>query len=252
MNLAPNGKQSNLTLEQYRLVRTPEFKAWFGDWENAPETASKVVDENGEPLVVYHGTENSFNVFSEYGLTDTGWYGLGFYFTPSKKMAKEWTSWGEKENILECFLNIRKMYDCNKINPFYNNSELYTKKYIKEGFMGSSFTVDKNKYYHEYCVFYPFNRNIKLADGTNTTFDSNNPDIRYDRGGKLKDGGKLIDIIDTKGEPNIINDIIDSIIKIDEIENKLGRKLNSWNDDIVYLDGIKYKKVYLRTEYKRL
>jgi hypothetical protein len=66
------------------------------------------------------------------------------------------------------------------------------------------------------------------------------------------DGGKLIDIIDTKGEPNIINDIIDSIIKIDEIENKLGRKLNSWNDDIVYLDGIKYKKVYLRTEYKRL
>ena len=34
MNLAPNGKPSNLTPEQYRLVRTPAFKKWFGDWEN--------------------------------------------------------------------------------------------------------------------------------------------------------------------------------------------------------------------------
>lgn len=31
--LAPNGKPSNLTPEQYRQVRTPEFKKWFGDWE---------------------------------------------------------------------------------------------------------------------------------------------------------------------------------------------------------------------------
>ena len=54
--LASNGKKSNLTLEQYKLVRTPEFKAWFGDWENDPENASKVVDENGEPKVVSHST----------------------------------------------------------------------------------------------------------------------------------------------------------------------------------------------------
>ena len=52
--LAPNGKPTNLTPEQYRLVRTPAFKKWFGDWENSPETASKVVDDNGEPLIVYH------------------------------------------------------------------------------------------------------------------------------------------------------------------------------------------------------
>jgi hypothetical protein len=50
--LAPNGKPSNLTHEQWHLVRTPEFKSWFGDWENDPKNASKVVDENGEPLVV--------------------------------------------------------------------------------------------------------------------------------------------------------------------------------------------------------
>ena len=54
--LAPNGKKSNLDERQYAQVRTKEFKDWFGDWENDPENASKVVDENGEPLVVYHGT----------------------------------------------------------------------------------------------------------------------------------------------------------------------------------------------------
>ena len=33
--LAPNGKPSNLSPEQYKLVRTPEFIAWFGDFEKA-------------------------------------------------------------------------------------------------------------------------------------------------------------------------------------------------------------------------
>jgi hypothetical protein len=32
-HLAPNGKPSKLTHEQWHLVRTPEFKAWFGFWE---------------------------------------------------------------------------------------------------------------------------------------------------------------------------------------------------------------------------
>lgn len=53
--LAPNGKPSNLTEKQYAQVRTKAFKEWFGDWENDPENASKIVDENGEPLVVYRG-----------------------------------------------------------------------------------------------------------------------------------------------------------------------------------------------------
>ena len=30
---APNGVQTNLTEEQWLTVRTPAFKAWFGDWE---------------------------------------------------------------------------------------------------------------------------------------------------------------------------------------------------------------------------
>ena len=31
--LAPNGKPSKLTPEQWHQVRTPQFKRWFGDWE---------------------------------------------------------------------------------------------------------------------------------------------------------------------------------------------------------------------------
>ena len=63
---APNGAPTNLTEEQWLLVRTPSFKAWFGDWEHDPGHASKVVDENGEPLVVFHGSKTAgFTVFNK-------------------------------------------------------------------------------------------------------------------------------------------------------------------------------------------
>ena len=64
---APNGADTNLTERQWLQVRTPSFKKWFGDWENTPESASKVLDENGEPLVVYHGsrTGGDFNTFQD-------------------------------------------------------------------------------------------------------------------------------------------------------------------------------------------
>lgn len=55
---APNGEKTKLDAEQWATVRTANFKNWFGDWENNPDNASKVVDENGEPLVAYHGTTN--------------------------------------------------------------------------------------------------------------------------------------------------------------------------------------------------
>lgn len=69
--LAPNGKKSNLDKRQYVQVRTKAFKDWFGDWTKItfdkdgkpiiPDDVSKVVDKNGEPLVVYHNTPFEFN-----------------------------------------------------------------------------------------------------------------------------------------------------------------------------------------------
>ena len=64
-NQAKENGETELTFHQWKQVRSPEFKAWFGDWENDPENASKVVNpKTGEPLVVYHGTLNNFNVFN--------------------------------------------------------------------------------------------------------------------------------------------------------------------------------------------
>lgn len=67
---APNGNPTNLNEKQWVQVRTKAFKEWFGDWENNPEDASKVIDKNGEPRVVYHGTYSDFNAFDESHLGD--------------------------------------------------------------------------------------------------------------------------------------------------------------------------------------
>ncbi|WP_314628673.1 zeta toxin family protein, partial [uncultured Selenomonas sp.] len=79
---APNGKATNLTEDQWLTVRTPAFKAWFGDWEHDPANASKVVDENGEPLVVYHATLSDFTKFRP---SESGLYGRGIYLTANKE-----------------------------------------------------------------------------------------------------------------------------------------------------------------------
>ena len=67
-------------------------------------------------------------------------------------------------------------------------------------------------------------------------------------GGKFEKGGYLeIDSL-PKSLPKSLPELLSS----QEVEYKLGRELHWWNDDIVYLSGIKYKKVYLRPEYKRV
>ena len=51
---APNGADTNLTPEQWAMVRTKAFKAWFGDWEKAARI-NKL--RNSEPVVM---TGNEF------------------------------------------------------------------------------------------------------------------------------------------------------------------------------------------------
>ena len=45
------------------ITESQQFKRWFGDWQSNPKRASKVVDKEGKPLVVYHGTNAEFYVF---------------------------------------------------------------------------------------------------------------------------------------------------------------------------------------------
>jgi ribosomal protein S18 acetylase RimI-like enzyme len=285
--IAPNGKKSNLTPEQYKLVRTTAFKKWFGDWENDPENSSKVVDENGEPLVLFNGTDVNFNV---YDLNKTGegsdLLGKGIYLTENKEIAnfyanlvakkryikgyeqgifgtetplyeKDADKKAEKHKVIyDFFVNAKNIVYLNEININNDIKEILTESisymfgdksediinsridfvdknnnkiknyrgkiiYLIEQFPDAKKGVleyIKNKYdcivfdptnefegaisnYKNYVVFEP--NQIKLADGRNNTFDKNNDDIRYDKGGKIEvnqseDRGDLYYFIDGK------------------------------------------------------
>ena len=91
---APNGENSKLTESQWLQVRTKAFKDWFGDWENSPKDASKAVDENGEPLVVYHGTPKNFSTFKD-----------GVIFTTTNETAAD-KHYGK---AIPLFINIRNV-----------------------------------------------------------------------------------------------------------------------------------------------
>lgn len=120
---APNGKDSNLPEQLWLTVRTKAFKNWFGDWLNDPANASKVVDENGEPLVVYHGTKADFSVFEGQRIANTS-EGAGFYFTPNKNLAQGFG------NVKAVFLNIRNpQYAYGNIDLV---SDTYEEDYEKE------------------------------------------------------------------------------------------------------------------------
>ena len=99
---------------RFSKTDTPAFKAWFKD--------SKVVDENGEPLVVYHGTNEQFNTFEKKnGLrwvmgvpieVKTG----GFFFSDSKELAEEFAASrvrnrGGREQVMPVYLSIQKPAD---------------------------------------------------------------------------------------------------------------------------------------------
>ena len=214
--LAPNGKPSNLTPEQYRLVRTPQFKAWFGDWEKLArikfedsgvdevtlahlgKDVSKVVDENGEPLVVWHGTSRNFTRFnkkeiSEHVLLD------GFYFTRNKILAEGYSKYmireGETPKVLAAFLNIQTplLEQEPRTNPiaYYHVQHPAEKEFTKRKYDGAIFynVIDRPTMDFPltgsdiYIAKHP--TQIKLADGTNTTFDGSNPDIRFAEGGSI-------------------------------------------------------------------
>lgn len=201
--IAPNGRKSNLTPEQYKLVRTPEFKAWFGDWENDPANASKVVDENGEPLVVWHGFKDKwwlkndsfvFNPLLEGKNTKVKKRPFGaIYFSSTYNSAKSYS-----DNILyPFFLNFRNpkvIYAENKdlihVLPFiyqrkenidyYDESDLI----VKNTYDSYGFKYKKEDLTDIFVTSNLFNK-VKIADGTNTTFDGSNADVRYEEGGNI-------------------------------------------------------------------
>ena len=79
-------------------TKAKAFKSWFGDWENDPAGASKVVNAEGEPQEthgaakkVYHGTYGQFDAFDKSKAKPAN-VGTGFYFAENREVAN---SFGE-------------------------------------------------------------------------------------------------------------------------------------------------------------
>jgi hypothetical protein len=163
---ASNGKPTNLTERQWLQVRTEAFKKWFGDWENDPGNASKVVDENGEPLVVYHFTPERFTAFDLSEARQNADI-PAFFFSPN---IDDWKDMGN--NKMGVFLNIT--------NPVEKpNADMQGKKVREElensGYNGTYSTEDNEIV--EYAAFNP--SQIKSATSNNGEFNEIDSDIRH-------------------------------------------------------------------------
>ena len=99
------------TEQQEAQTHSDNFKRWFGDWENDPENASKVVDDQGRPLVVWHGTPsgNEFYTFERGARQSSNPYSsVGFWFGESEERIKKiFTSY---KNACEIAKKIRIQY----------------------------------------------------------------------------------------------------------------------------------------------
>jgi hypothetical protein len=75
------------------------FWKWFGD--------SKVVNEDGKPLVVYHGTASEFTSFAAEKVSgrSKNEFGAGFYFSPRKSAAELYA--GKSGNVVPAYLSLR-------------------------------------------------------------------------------------------------------------------------------------------------
>ena len=123
LQFGPDSKQ--IEIPAAPKLETPAFKNWFGD--------SKVVDDQGKPLVVYHGTMNDFDVFGEQADVDL-YKKMGleqdgvFFFAKSPKTAGTYT------NAVNQGANIKPVYISLK-NPLIVDAKGQT--YDAGGFGGN-------------------------------------------------------------------------------------------------------------------
>lgn len=150
------------------------FKNWFGD--------SKVVDEDGKPLVVYHGTQAE--PFSVFGENQKGWKTKKkrtFYFSTSKEYSKTFAginSKGEKTSehsqIMEVYLSLNNPLvvsneEIEDVGYWLSDEELDNLE--KQGYDGF-ITEDMG----QIVVLHP--EQIKSVENRGT-FDESNANIYY-------------------------------------------------------------------------
>lgn len=155
------GSVKQKSMEQ---TETRQFKRWFKD--------SKVVDEDGKPLIVYHGSDADFNAFDmTKGRANMDIQGA--FFSPWDDDAA-----GYGGNVRAFYLSIKNPADegtaYKALNRFKGQNEAGVKarEYLESlGYDGV------NNGGEEYIAFHP--EQIKSATDNVGLFDPMNPDTRY-------------------------------------------------------------------------
>ena len=194
---------------------------FFGDWEKEPENASKVVDKNGKPLVVQHGTGDEFYTFDigQLGKAsgNKGWFGEGFYFTPWEDQARGYAKdasrkSGNPERLMPVYLNIRnpQVVDISERDSFVpeegTDGVIVTITLPKGSpFRKKGVKFDKDRYIYEIKANSP--NQIKSATENVGTYDPSNPDIRFQKMRKeidhvqaIYDNGTDVEYTNSEGE----------------------------------------------------
>lgn len=158
------------------VTQSQQFKRWFGDWQNHPESASKVVNADGTPKVVYHGTNAEFNTFQQ----ENGAY----FFSESRDYAESMADERRGNRVIEAYLKMKNPYTVKLLpGQFTDNiAEAPVIRYAKEhGNDGVIFEYDGSKEDLAYDKFYVVfdSAQIKSATDNIGTFDKTNPDIRF-------------------------------------------------------------------------
>lgn len=122
-NKAPTGTPP---LSRAKQTDRPEFKRWFG--------ASKVVDEQGAPLVVYHGTQADFGEFRTSG--------LGSHFTGDVGVASAFGDAGHEGRVLPVFLRIKNPLRIEDNGGHHDNAKGVAEELIKSGALPADYLDD--------------------------------------------------------------------------------------------------------------
>lgn len=101
-----DGPDTTGPLQLPAAPQTEEFKNWFGN--------SMIVDDEGKPLPLYHGTHADFTSFDgdkDSTATSHGWYGTGFYFTDSPNLAGSYAgTLYNNANIIPAYVSLKNPY----------------------------------------------------------------------------------------------------------------------------------------------
>lgn len=146
-------------------VETPAFKEWFA--------GSKVIDEKGNPLIVYHGTNENFDFFdlSKAGQQKYSDWGDGIYLTPDKTTADHYRREAVKKLDPEYQSAYKKYEDLTKGTKVINGAPQYSEE--ARAALSEFQRIANEKYLTKEGLIYEVYANIKnpLIKGYQSTAD---------------------------------------------------------------------------------